>query len=75
MADNTISCTVHIQPEETLTVSQYQLSGPHIVIESEAAGHLAVNVAGGGPGVDGNTLLEWLKKTVHILDEALTEQS
>lgn len=67
----TMNVTLHVEAEETLTVSQYSLGEPHAVIVLGKDGSLAITVAGGGAEISEAQMLAWFKHTVGLLNKGL----
>lgn len=66
---DTMNANLHIESEETLTVSQYSLAEPHAVIALGKDGNLDITVAGGGAEISDQQMLAWFKRTVGLLND------
>lgn len=66
-----MNASLHVEAEETLTVSQYNLSEPHAVIILGKDGGLGITVAGGGAEISQEQMLAWFKHTVSLLNSGL----
>lgn len=68
---DTLNARLHVEAEETFTVSQYSLSQPHAVIVLGQEGDLGITVAGGGAEISQAQMLDWFKHTVGLLNSGL----